>query len=299
MAFTTGRGNGSSKSMGEAGIVGAIGRRQVAVLCDDTPPNHRVSPQNNPRSAFLFSIPDLPCVQICIHLSASTAIVSRSAVHADFAGVFGLVWFLNAPHDRSGNLLGLDLGVELQLPRPANATLPHLTSCHAPSRHRPTNAMPSLTTRTPSPSANHKLISELPVIDTPSPPFASKDSPWSTAILDATKLPPASRNRELVKLANNKLSNGYALFVHYVKPTLDIRRRALVDSGATKKKFHKTVGKLYEELPTSQKAFWNSEAARLRHYIQEKTITHEECVRSVGTPDQWSVIQHADLPPMA
>lgn len=154
--------------------------------------------------------------------------------------------------------------------------------------------MPPLTTRTPSPSANHKPISALPVIDTPSPPFASKDSPWSTATLDATKLPPASRNRELVKLANNKLSNGYALFVHYVKPTLDIRRKALVDSGITKKKFHKTVGKLYEELPTSQKAFWNGEAARLRHCIQEKKTTHEECVRNVGTPDQWLVTRQPD-----
>lgn len=140
-------------------------------------------------------------------------------------------------------------------------------------------------------TSSDKTTIVLPSQAAPPTPFARTDSPWSTAVLDATKLPPASKQREIIKLANNKLSNGYALFTHYIHATLELRREALLSSGATKKKFYKTVGKLYEDLPDSQKVFWNGEAARLRVLIKEKAITHEECVRNVGTPDQWSVIQ--------
>lgn len=118
-------------------------------------------------------------------------------------------------------------------------------------------------------------------------PFARMTSPWSTTKLDATPLPLASRQREFAKIANENLSNGYSLFVHYGEPTLDLRRSKLLDSGTTKKKFYKSVGKLWYDLPPSQKAFWNSEAARLRTCIKQKVITHEECVRAVGSSDQW------------
>ncbi|CZT18209.1 uncharacterized protein RCC_04052 [Ramularia collo-cygni] len=134
-----------------------------------------------------------------------------------------------------------------------------------------------------------------PALEPTSTPFARPNSPWSTTILDAAKLPPASRQREILKLANNKLSNGYALFVHYVQPTLELRRKVLLDSGTTKKKFYKSVGKLYEDLPTGQKAFWNGEAARLRVLVRDKVITHEECVRHAGSPDQWDTyIEYAE-----
>jgi hypothetical protein len=123
------------------------------------------------------------------------------------------------------------------------------------------------------------------------PPFARPESPWSTASLDSVPLPPASRKRQFEKLANDNLSNGYTLFLHYVQPTLEIRRDALIDSGTTKKKFYKPVGKLWFDLPLSQKAFWNGEAARLRICLKQKMISHEDCVRSVGSPDSWSVFR--------
>lgn len=119
------------------------------------------------------------------------------------------------------------------------------------------------------------------------PPFARADSPWSIFDLDLIRLPPASRLREIVKLANNNLSNGYLLFAHYAQPTLEFRRNAVISSGTTKKKFYKSVGELWRDLPPYQKTFWNGEAALLRRDIKQKVISHEECVRCVGNPDQW------------
>ncbi|EMC91431.1 hypothetical protein BAUCODRAFT_39604 [Baudoinia panamericana UAMH 10762] len=114
------------------------------------------------------------------------------------------------------------------------------------------------------------------------------------------KFPPASRERELKKVADTFVSSGRNVFVHHVQAVLELRRTALLASGTTKKKYPKTAAQLWHGLEVAQRDerfCWSELVARcLRNSINKGEVSHGECLRHAGRRgEQAEYLWHAEL----
>lgn len=102
------------------------------------------------------------------------------------------------------------------------------------------------------------------------------------------KFSQAARHREVVKIVDKFSGNGVHLFVHYVSPILEVRRKALTASGTTRKKYHKSASQLWIILDDEQKFFCDHQAKLIRLGIANGTLGYEQCVEEdVGFRSEW------------
>ncbi|KXS95994.1 hypothetical protein AC578_8084 [Pseudocercospora eumusae] len=104
--------------------------------------------------------------------------------------------------------------------------------------------------------------------------------------------PPASRHRALHQEAMKFAANARNIFVHYVEPILDFRRKEKLASGTTKKKFYYNAARLWAELQTidelhGQRFFWNQKAVEMKLALKKKMISPEDLLRNAGFEEDW------------
>ena len=99
--------------------------------------------------------------------------------------------------------------------------------------------------------------------------------------------PAAAREREILKAAHTFASTGRNVFVHYVEPILDERRRSLLADGTTRKKYYKSAAQVWQLQTTDQRAFWDEKARELRMCMKQGLLGSEDCLRNAGKRDEW------------
>ncbi|KAK5681534.1 hypothetical protein LTS10_006066 [Elasticomyces elasticus] len=114
------------------------------------------------------------------------------------------------------------------------------------------------------------------------------------------KFPPAARARELKKAADTFACSGRNVFVHYVAPTLETRRKKLLASSVTKKKYTKTAAQLWHSLEQDDRDeyfYWNEMVGRrIRESLRSTELSYEMCLEYAGMPeDRATCIWHAEL----
>ena len=127
------------------------------------------------------------------------------------------------------------------------------------------------------------------------PPLAWKFS----TVVDLSKLealPPAAKNSEIQKAADTFASSGRNIFVHYVAPILDMRRKILLASGTTKKKHPKTAAQLYQTLDADQKFYWEQAAKELRLCMKKEILSPKACLVHGGRlSEREQYVRYAEL----
>lgn len=127
-------------------------------------------------------------------------------------------------------------------------------------------------------------------------PLASKYSKYrprpvkDIAIFKA--FPPASRQRALAQEAMKFAANARNIFVHYVEPILDLRRKEKLAFGTTKKKFYFNTARLWAEMQTidelhEQRFFWNQKSVEMKLALKKKTTTPEVVLENAGFEEDW------------
>ncbi|KAF2169052.1 hypothetical protein M409DRAFT_21061 [Zasmidium cellare ATCC 36951] len=101
------------------------------------------------------------------------------------------------------------------------------------------------------------------------------------------RFPGAARQRELIKLVDKVSGNGVHLFIHYTSPILEARRKTLLASGTTKKKYPKSTSQLWTTLDDEQRGFWDHQVKLIRLGIANRTLGHEHCVEDAGFRSEW------------
>ncbi|KAK3621211.1 hypothetical protein LTR56_022921 [Elasticomyces elasticus] len=114
------------------------------------------------------------------------------------------------------------------------------------------------------------------------------------------KFPPAARARELKKAADAFACSGRNVFVHYVAPILETRRKKLLASSVTKKKYTKTAAQLWHSLEQDDRDeyfYWNEMVGRrIRESLRSTELSYEICLEYAGMPeDRTTCIWHAEL----
>ncbi|KAK5122391.1 hypothetical protein LTR85_003975 [Meristemomyces frigidus] len=146
-------------------------------------------------------------------------------------------------------------------------------------------------------SANRPAGTLLPT--SPSPAYEIPPLLNAREIGHINALPQAARAAELAKRANTFASSGKCLFIHFAEPVLNYRRTELLSRGKNKKKYTKTALQLWQSLEEQQYDewfFWYSVAVQLRIALSKGQISHEECLKNAGMPEDASVyIWHAEV----
>ena len=120
------------------------------------------------------------------------------------------------------------------------------------------------------------------------------ESVLETALYEA--FPPTSRDRELKKAADTFASTGRNVFVHYITPILEQRRKLLLASGLTKKKYPKTAAQLWPTLGAEEEFFWNEAARELRLCMKQNLFSKEDCLLHAARPgERESYLWHAEV----
>ncbi|KAK3626650.1 hypothetical protein LTR22_023077 [Elasticomyces elasticus] len=114
------------------------------------------------------------------------------------------------------------------------------------------------------------------------------------------RFPPAARARELKKAADIFACSGRNIFVHYVAPILETRRKKLLTSVVTKKKYTKTAAQLWyslEQDDSDEYFYWNEMVGRrIRESLRSCELSYEMCLEHAGVPeDRATCIWHAEL----
>ncbi|KAK5737432.1 hypothetical protein LTR17_006659 [Elasticomyces elasticus] len=114
------------------------------------------------------------------------------------------------------------------------------------------------------------------------------------------KFPPAARARELKKAADSFACSGRNIFVHYVAPILETRRKKLLASSVTKKKYTKTAAQLWHSLEQDDRDeyfYWSEMIGRrIRESLRSTELSYEMCLEYAGMPeDRATCIWHAEL----
>ena len=127
-------------------------------------------------------------------------------------------------------------------------------------------------------------------------------APISWKILPVTNLaafealPPAAKDRETKKAADTFASGRRNIFVHYVTPILNERRRLLLGSGLTKKNYHKTAAQVWQALETDEAFFWNQTAREVRMCMKKGILSPKGCLIHGGRLDsKKTYVQHAEF----
>ena len=97
-------------------------------------------------------------------------------------------------------------------------------------------------------------------------------------------LPPASRLRALTVEVNKFVGNACHLFIHHVDPLLERRRKELLDSGKTRKKYYWDARKLWA---MGDRFFWQHQVAQLRLNLKQGHLSAEQILRDAGAKDEW------------
>ncbi|KAK5705588.1 hypothetical protein LTR17_021533 [Elasticomyces elasticus] len=137
-----------------------------------------------------------------------------------------------------------------------------------------------------------RVRTSLPALDLSIPPVLS--------LQRLEKFPPAARARELKKAADIFACSGRNIFVHYVAPILETRRKKLLASFVTKKKYTKTAAQLWHSLEqddSDEYFYWNEMVGRrIRESLRSCELSHEMCLEYAGMPeDRATCIWHAEL----
>ncbi|KAK4500075.1 hypothetical protein PRZ48_008261 [Zasmidium cellare] len=122
------------------------------------------------------------------------------------------------------------------------------------------------------------------------PPVAASLLLRPNALIDLkkfAKFPRTARQREITKLVEKFSGNGVHLFIHYTSPILEARRKTLLASGTTKKKYPKSAHQLWTGLNDEQKVFWDHQAKLIRLGIANGSLGHEQCVEDAGFQSEW------------
>ncbi|KAF2212711.1 hypothetical protein CERZMDRAFT_84354 [Cercospora zeae-maydis SCOH1-5] len=125
---------------------------------------------------------------------------------------------------------------------------------------------------------------------TSEPANAAPDSRYRPQpVLDVAKykaFPPAARKREIDRAVRSFTGNAQNVFVHYVEPVLQERRRELL-AKKTKKLYHKTAAQFWSFVSQEQAFFWRQKAVELRLALRQGTLKAELCLADAGYRDEW------------
>ncbi|KAF7188236.1 hypothetical protein HII31_10521 [Pseudocercospora fuligena] len=104
--------------------------------------------------------------------------------------------------------------------------------------------------------------------------------------------PAASRQRELHQEAMKFAANARNIFVHYIEPILDLRRKEKLSSGTTKKKFYYNAARLWAEMQTiyelhEQRFFWNQKSVEMKLALKKNAIKLGDLLQNAGFEEDW------------
>jgi hypothetical protein len=127
-------------------------------------------------------------------------------------------------------------------------------------------------------------------------------------LLQIEALPPAAKSRELKRETDTFASSGKTVFAHFTAPILERRRSMLLKTGTRRKRYHKTAAQLWSTLANHHQFSLTYIAEQLRIAIKQGTLTHVECLKYAGKPEEtkrciWyaehAVSQYLETPPPA
>ena len=118
-------------------------------------------------------------------------------------------------------------------------------------------------------------------------------------VIDLAKLealPPAAKERETKQAADTFASTGRNVFVHYVTPILEGRRKLLLEANIRKKKYPKTAAQIWQTVDAEEAFFWHETARQLRLCMKKELLRPKGCLIHAGrVSEKETYIWHAEV----